>query len=154
MHVLEAQGIAYQVISFPDTIHDALGVAAFAGLPAEMVYKTLVVQALEPRDRKPLLILVAADRTLDTKRVARALGLRRVEMARQVDAERLTGLKVGGISALALIGKGFAVYIDERARDLREMVVSAGRRGLNLRLAVQDFVRVTGAGWIDAGRPA
>jgi prolyl-tRNA editing enzyme YbaK/EbsC (Cys-tRNA(Pro) deacylase) len=34
------------------------------------------------------------------------------------------------------------------------MVVSAGRRGLNLRLAVQDFVRVTGAGWIDAGRPA
>ena len=89
MHVLDGRKVPYQVIEFPDSIHDALGVAAHAGLPPETVYKTLVVQALDPasqaplRSHKPLLILVAATRTLDPKKVAAALGLKRVGMARQ-----------------------------------------------------------------------
>ena len=124
------------------------------------VYKTLVVQALDPstqvplRSHKPLLILVAATRTLDPKKVAAALGVKRVGMARQADAERLTGLKVGGISALALLNRGFEVYVDEPAMLLDELVVSAGQRGLNLRLGVESFLAVTGARWLDAGREA
>lgn len=160
MHVLDGRKVPYQVIEFPESIHEALGVAAHAGLPPEMVYKTLVVQALDTatqaplRSHKPLLILVAATRTLDPKKVAAALGLKRVAMARQNDAERLTGLKVGGISALALLNRGFEVYIDEPARLLDEVVVSAGQRGLNLRLAVADLLAVSGARWLDAGRPS
>jgi len=160
MHVLDGRKIPYQVIEFPDSIHDALGVAAHAGLPPETVYKTLVVQALDPssqaplRSHKPLLILVAATRTLDPKKVAAALGLKRVGMARQQEAERLTGLKVGGISALALLNRGFDVYLDEPAMLLDEVVVSAGQRGLNLRLGVEALLAVTGARWLDAGREA
>jgi Cys-tRNA(Pro)/Cys-tRNA(Cys) deacylase len=158
MHVLDGRNLSYTVIEFPDGIHDALGVAAHAGLPAASVYKTLVVQVVDAatqaplRSRKPLLVLVGADRTLDPRKVAAALGVKRVAMARQADAERLTGLKVGGISALALLHRGFEVYIDEPAMLLDEFVVSAGQRGLNLRLAVEDFVQVTGAAWMDAGR--
>jgi Cys-tRNA(Pro)/Cys-tRNA(Cys) deacylase len=158
MRLLEGKGIAYQVIAFPDTIHDALGVAEHAGLPAQSVYKTLVVQVVDPasglpsRSAKACLILVAADSTLDLKRVARALGVKKVQMARQTDAERLTGLKVGGISALALLQRGFDVYLDGRARQLEEIVVSAGQRGLNLRLRVADFVAVAGARWMDAAQ--
>src|SRR5512137_2537104 len=139
MHVLDGRKIDYQVIEFPETIHDALGVAEFAHLPPELVYKTLVVQVVDPatqaplRSRKPLLILVSADRSLDPKKVAAALGVKRVAMARQADAERLTGLKVGGISALALLHRGFEVHVDEPAMALEEFVVSAGQRGLNLR---------------------
>lgn len=160
MHVLDGRKVPYQVIEYPESIHEALGVAAHAGLPPEMVYKTLVVQALDTatqaplRSHKPLLILVAATRTLDPKKVAAALGLKRVAMARQNDAERLTGLKVGGISALALLNRGFEVYIDEPAMLLDEVVVSAGQRGLNLRLAVADLLAVSGARWLDAGRPS
>ena len=158
MRVLDGRQVAYQVIEFPDTIHDARGVAEVAHLPPEMVYKTLVVQVLDPatqvplRSLKPLLILVAATRSLDPKKVAAALGVKRVGMARQADAERLTGLKVGGISALALLNRGFEVYVDEPARMLDEFVVSAGQRGLNLRLRVDDLLAITGAGWIDASR--
>jgi Cys-tRNA(Pro)/Cys-tRNA(Cys) deacylase len=158
MHVLDGRKIEYQVIEFPESIHDALGVAEHARLPAELVYKTLVVQVVDPatqaplRSRKPLLILVGANRTLDLKKVAAALGVKRVALARQADAERLTGLKVGGISALALLNRGFEVYVDEPARLLREFVVSAGQRGLNLRLGVPALMQVTGAGWMDAGR--
>ncbi len=153
MRVLEEHGVPYQVVAFPETIHDALGVAAHAGLPPHLVYKTLVVEVRDggPKPR-PLLVLVAADRTLDLKKVARAVGVRRVEMAPQARAEHVTGLKVGGISALALLDRGFRVFLDRPASRLDEIVVSAGVRGVNLRLRVADFVRVTGAEWIDASR--
>ncbi len=156
MRVLEDHRISYQVVSFPESIHDALGVALHAGLPPHMVYKTLVVEAQEepprsPRQR-PLLVLVGADRTLDLKKVARAVGVKRVEMASHAQAERLTGLKVGGISALALLNKAFRVLIDQPAADLEEIVISAGQRGLNLRLRVEDFMRVTRAEWVDVSQ--
>lgn len=158
MRVLDGRQVAYQVIEFPDTIHDALGVAEVARVPPEMVYKTLVVQVLDPatqvplRSHKPLLILIAATRSLDPKKAAAALGVKRVGMARQADAERLTGLRVGGISALSLLNRGFEVYVDEPAMLLDEFVVSAGVRGLNLKLSVEAFLHVTGARWLDAGR--
>lgn len=156
MRALDERGISYQVVSFPEAIHDALGVATHAGLPPHQVYKTLVVEVREARPRsprqRPLLVLVAADRTLDLKKVARALGVKRVEMASHAQAERLTGLKVGGISALALLDKGWRVLIDRPAANLEEIVVSAGQRGLNLRLRVEDLLRVTRAEWVEASQ--
>jgi Cys-tRNA(Pro)/Cys-tRNA(Cys) deacylase len=159
MRLLESQGVPFQVIVFPETIHDAPGVAAFAGLPPEMVYKTLVVEVIDRGDHslpgrpKPLLILLAAHRTLDLRKTAAALGVKKIAMARQAEAERLTGLQVGGISALALLQRGFAIFVDEEALLLDEFVVSAGKRGLNLRMRVDDFRRVTQAEWLDAGTP-
>ncbi len=150
MRLLESRGVLYQPIVFPETIHDALGVAAHTGVPAEMVYKTLVVLVVDPLPRgkpRPLLAMIAAGRSLDLKKTARAAGVKRLEMAPQVEAERLTGLKVGGISALALVDRGFPVVLDEPARGLEEIVVSGGQRGLNLRLRVQDLVAATGALW-------
>jgi Cys-tRNA(Pro)/Cys-tRNA(Cys) deacylase len=149
MRVLDGQRVPYEVIAFPDSIHDAQGVAEAAGVPADHVYKTLVVEADDP-GFKPMLIMVAADRTLSLKKVAQAVGAKKAHMARHDDAERKTGLKVGGISALALLNRGFAVYIDEPAIVLDFILVSAGQRGVNLRLDVDDLVRVTGAEYIDA----
>jgi Cys-tRNA(Pro)/Cys-tRNA(Cys) deacylase len=71
-------------------------------------------------------------------------------MATLRDAEALTGLQVGGISALALLNMGFDIYIDRAAAALDRIVVSAGQRGIDLDLPVEDLVRVTGAHWVDA----
>lgn len=144
MRVLEGQGVPYEAIEFPENVHDAAGVAEHAGLPLDNVYKTLVVQADDP-GFKPMLVMVAADSTLNLKMMARAAGAKKIRMARHAEAESLTGLKVGGISALALLNKGFVVYLDEWATVLDYVVVSAGQRGLNLRLDVQDLIRVTNA---------
>ncbi len=149
MRVLEGQAVSYEVITYPDTIHDALELAQHVGLPPESVYKTLVVLADDP-GFKPMLIMVAADTSLDLKKVAQAVGAKKVHMARHADAEKMTGLKVGGISALALLNKGFDIYIDEWATLLDTVVISAGQRGFNLRLKVDDLLRVTGAQVIDA----
>jgi len=148
MRLLEGQKVPYEVIEFPDSIHDAQGVADYAGLPVDHVYKTLVAEVDQPR-AKPMLVMVAADRSLALKKLAAAVGEKKARMASHNDAEKMTGLKVGGISALALLNRGFAVYLDAAARDLDFIVVSAGQRGLNLKLQVDDLLRVTGAEIID-----
>jgi Cys-tRNA(Pro)/Cys-tRNA(Cys) deacylase len=148
MRVLEGQGIAYEVVAYPDTIHDALEVAQVAGLPPENVYKTLVVLADDP-GFKPMLIMLAANTSLNLKKTAQAVGAKKVHMARHVEAETMTGLKVGGISALALLNKGFDIYLDEWATLLSFVVVSAGQRGFNLRLSVDDLLRATSASVIE-----
>jgi hypothetical protein len=60
MRVLEAQGVRYEVLSFPDTIQAAVGVAAYYGLPPAQVYKTLVVVLSQG---KPALVLIAGETT-------------------------------------------------------------------------------------------
>lgn len=144
MRVLEGQHVSYEVIAYPDTIHDAAELAAYVGLPPENVYKTLVILADDP-GLKPMLMLVAANTSLNLKKAAQAVGAKKVHMARHADAEQMTGLKVGGISALALLNKGFDVVLDEWATLLDFIVVSAGQRGLNVRLNVDDLIRITGA---------
>jgi Cys-tRNA(Pro)/Cys-tRNA(Cys) deacylase len=144
MRVLEGQGVPYEVITFPEIIHDASEVAIYADVPVYHVYKTLVVEAAEP-GFKPMLVMIAADRRLDLRKMAAVAGVKKAAMAPQRDAERLTGLKVGGISALALLNRGFLVYIDEWATLLDFVLVSAGQRGVNLRLPTADLIRITGA---------
>ena len=146
MRLLDAQGVRYEVLSFPDTIHSAVDVAEYCGLPPSHVYKTLVVVLSQG---KPALVLVAGDQEIQLKQLARALGEKKVRMATQKEAEVWTGLKVGGISALALSHCSFPVYIDCAAAALAEIIVSAGQRGLDMCLTVADLVRVTGATFVE-----
>lgn len=149
--LLSQQRITFTVHEFPDSIHSAEGVADYVGRSPERVYKTLVVLRQSPR-AKPMLIMAPANSQLDLKLVAKAVGEKKVQMASQLEAERLTGLKVGGISALALLNKGFDIYLDESAQNHDTILISAGQRGINLELAVADLVKVTKARWIEAAR--
>jgi Cys-tRNA(Pro)/Cys-tRNA(Cys) deacylase len=148
MRLLDAHGMGYEVITFSSDIHSATGVAETMGLDPAHVFKTLVVQRGAPG--KPLLVMVAGDREIDLKALAASMGEKKLAMATHREAETLTGLQVGGISALMLLHQGFEICIDEAARDLDKVVVSAGQRGIDLRLRVADLVQVTGARWVDA----
>ncbi|MFN2229343.1 MAG: aminoacyl-tRNA deacylase [Anaerolineae bacterium] len=147
MRLLDAQQVDYQVLTFSPDIHSATGVAETLGLDPASVYKTLVVQRAPG---KPLLVMIAGHREVDLKALAAAVGEKKLSMATHREAEELTGLQVGGISALMLLKQGFEVCIDRAAQVLDEVVVSAGQRGVNLRLRVADLVQVTGARWVDA----
>ncbi|MHB8647315.1 MAG: aminoacyl-tRNA deacylase [Thermomicrobiales bacterium] len=144
MRALDQRKIPYETHTFPDAIRSADGVAAALGIPAAEVFKTLVVLS-EARGTKPMLVMLPASTELDLRRLARAVGEKSVRMASQREAEQLTGLKVGGISALALLGKPFTVYLDASATALDLLYVSGGQRGLDLRLRVADLIAVTGA---------
>jgi Cys-tRNA(Pro)/Cys-tRNA(Cys) deacylase len=71
-------------------------------------------------------------------------------MSTQKEAERLTGLQVGGISALAVPAGRFDVLIDEPARSLERVHVSAGARGMDVELAVDDLIQLTGGKFVKA----
>jgi Cys-tRNA(Pro)/Cys-tRNA(Cys) deacylase len=147
MRMLEARKIPFETYTFDPDIHSAEGVAEALGLPTHQVYKTLVVVR---QQGKPLLVLVDGDRELDLKRLARAVGEKKLRMASYKEAESLTGLQVGGISVLALINRGFDVYIDRAATELPHILVSAGCQGINLKLSVKDLIRITKARVVEA----
>jgi Cys-tRNA(Pro)/Cys-tRNA(Cys) deacylase len=142
MRLLESRRVPYTAHYFSPSIHSADGVAEALGVPAAQVFKTLVAL---PQRGKPLLALVPGDRELDLKALAKAAGDKKVHMATQKEAEALTGLQVGGISALALLDKGFRVFLDASAEGFDTILVSAGERGINLQLPVADLVRLTRA---------
>lgn len=145
MRALDQRKIAYQVFTYDESIHSADGVAALVGVSAEQVFKTLVVM----RDKgKPLLVVVPGDREVDLKQLAAGVGEKRVRMATKKEAESLTGLLTGGISALALLNKGFGIFLHDSAQQWDEIYMSAGQRGVNMRLKVADFIKVTGARFV------
>ncbi len=144
MRILEAQGIPYEAYYFSEDIHSAQGVAEVVGIPANRIYKTLVTVPAEGRTH-PILAIVPGDRELDLKELATTAGEKKVRMASQEEAEDLTGLQVGGISPLALLQKTWPVFLDGSAQGLDEILVSAGKRGINLKLTVEDLISLTDA---------
>lgn len=152
--LLEARGIGHRVRVYdPDgAFHSADEAAGLLGAPGRSVLKTLVILRERPGRAKPLLVLVPSDRQVDLKRLGQALGEKRLRMASRREAEALSGLKVGGISALAVRSGAFEVLVDRSATDLEQVHVSAGARGVDLELALSDLLRVTGAQLVDASR--
>lgn len=147
IRLLESRKIEHEIIGYDKSIRDARLVAEAVGMPAEAVFKTLVVQAQS--GKKPILALIPSNTSLNLKRLAKALGEKKVAMASHVDAERLTGLEVGGISPLALLDKHWPVYLDSFAEALPQIVISAGQRGTQVRLGTDALLELIDGELID-----
>ncbi len=123
----------------------ALETAHLLDVDPATVYKTIVVTREKSLGKKPLLVVIPGPNQVDLKAVAALLGEKKVYLPTEREAESLTGLQAGGISPLALISKGFQVVLDASAREQAEIHVSGGQRGLNIRLSVEDLIRLTNA---------
>ncbi|MBE2268906.1 MAG: aminoacyl-tRNA deacylase [Anaerolinea sp.] len=139
MRLLDQHKIPYEVLEYDGSqFHDAEEVAEMLGIPPHLIYKTLVVEP--DGGGKPMLALLASNRHLDLKRLAAAAGEKKVRMAAHKDAEAQTGLKVGGISPLALTQKNWKVFLDQPATGLQHITLSAGQRGLQIRMPVTALI--------------
>jgi Cys-tRNA(Pro)/Cys-tRNA(Cys) deacylase len=118
------------------------GEAAVAALGQDprQVFKTLVARV----DGTLTVAVVPVAGNLDLKALAAATGGRKATMADPADAERTTGYVLGGISPLGQ-RKPLPTVVDESALDFPTVMVSAGRRGLQVELAPADLVRLTRA---------
>ena len=117
-----------------------LEAAAKLGVDPERICKTLVV---DTGDRLAVAVVPVSGQ-LDLKAMAAALGVKKVTMADPARAARSSGYVVGGISPLGQ-KTILPTVIDDSARDHELMMVSAGRRGLQVQLRPADLVAVTGA---------
>ena len=119
----------------------AITVARKIGMPAEQVFKTLLITGGPGIYR---FAVVPGDAELDFKKLARAAGLRKAEMAPLKDVQPLTGYIRGGVTLFGA-RKAYPVYIDETAILFDTISVSAGARGTQLLLAPGDYLRAAQA---------
>lgn len=141
--LLDAKHVPYTAHILPPEKLGALEAAQIMGVPPEQVFKTIVVT--RPKPKKPLLAVVPGTASVDLKSLAALLGEKKVFLPTEREAEGLTGLQAGGISALALINKGFEVVLDSAAGGYERIFVSGGQRGLNIELPPSALAELTHA---------
>ncbi|HEX7557338.1 MAG TPA: aminoacyl-tRNA deacylase [Leptolinea sp.] len=141
--LLDSKKIKYQAFDLPAEKLGAVESALILGVSPAQVFKTIVVLRTKPG--KPILAVVPGNHTVDLKALASAAGEKKLQLSTQAEAEKITGLLAGGISPLALINKGFQVWLDLAAQNFEEIHISGGQRGLNIKISIQDLIRLTGA---------
>jgi len=136
--VAERAGIDFDLHEYEhDPAAESYGLEAAEklGVDPGRVFKTLVVSV----DGELNVACVPVAAQLDL----RALG-KRARMADWTHAERATGYVTGGISPIGQ-RRRLPTHLDASARDHERIMVSAGRRGLQIELSPDDFVRLTDA---------
>ena len=135
--------IAYAVRAYEhDPAAESFGLEAADALGVDpgRVFKTLLVET----GNGLAVGVVPVDRTLDLKAMASALGVKKVVMADPVAAERSSGYVVGGISPVGQ-KRALPTVVDTSAAGHETVLVSGGRRGLDIELSPADLVAVTRA---------
>jgi Cys-tRNA(Pro)/Cys-tRNA(Cys) deacylase len=155
---LTQAGIAYEVRVYEhDPRADSFGLEAAEalGVDPDRVFKTLLASLDPPTgsgQRGELVVgIVPVSGHLDLKALARALGGSKAAMADVAAAERATGYVAGGISPVGQ-KRPHRTVLDASALDHDTILVSGGRRGLDLELAPRDLVAITGAVTATIGR--
>ena len=149
---LTRAGVTFVVREYEhDPAAPSYGLEAAQALGAEpaTVFKTLLAKV----DGALTVAVVPVTGSLDLKALAAARGGKRAEMADPSEAERVTGYVVGGISPLGQ-RRSLPTVVDASATGFATVLVSGGRRGLDVELAPADLVRLTGAVVAPVARPA
>lgn len=145
--ILDRLKIHYELVEYtvdPDNLA-ADHVAAELGEPIEQVFKTLVLRG----DKNGLLVcVVAGNREVDLKKAAKVSGNKKVEMIAMKELQPLTGYIRGGCTSIGM-KKHYPTFISLDARDFPFIYVSAGKRGLQLKLAPSDLAEAADASFAD-----
>jgi Cys-tRNA(Pro) deacylase len=144
---LDERGVAYTEHTYEYVEHGGAGRGADElGVPAAEVVKTLVMQDEEAR---PLIVLMHGDKKVSTKNLARQAGCKSVEPCKPEVAQRHSGYQVGGTSPFGT-RKPIPVFMERSITSLPAIYINGGRRGLLLKMATADVVRVLAPKLVDA----
>ena len=141
--ILDRLGVKYQLVEYKvDPEHlDAIHVANELGEDIETVFKTLVLHG----DKTGYFVcVIQGDKEVDLKKAAKISGNKKVAMIPMKELLPLTGYIRGGCTAIGM-KKNFPVYLDANALDQEFIYISAGKRGLQIKLSPSDYLDATKA---------
>ena len=142
---LKRQKIAHEMVKYDHMEKGAEFAAQAAGFPLAQTIKTLVV-ALD--GKRWVLVLMPGDRQLSMKKIAKACGAKRAEMADTATAQRLTGYMVGGISPFGT-QKRLEAVMDHSLAGYDKVMINAGQRGIMVKLSPGDIIECLGSATAD-----
>jgi Cys-tRNA(Pro) deacylase len=143
---LALKGISFSEHVYEYVEHGGTEVPSRAlNVPEHRIVKTLV---MEDDARKPLIVLMHGDRTVSTKNLARQAARKAIEPCRPDVAQRHTGYLVGGTSPFGT-RKQMPVFAERCIRELEEIYINGGRRGLLLRIRPADLEAALAVTWVD-----
>ena len=141
--LLDARGIHYEMAEYEVDESDlsAATLAVKIGQNIEQIFKTLVLRG----DKTGVFVVVVpGNAEVDLKKAAKISGNKNAAMVQQKELLPLTGYIRGGCSPLGM-KKPYPVYIHESCRKFSFIYVSAGQRGLQLKINPQDLIAITEA---------
>lgn len=142
MRILETMKIAYEMRTYEcDEFIDGVHLAEMLELPYEQVYKTLVTVG---KSKNHYVFVIPVAEEIDFKKAARVVGEKSLEMLPLKDLTAVTGYVRGGCTSIGM-KKKFKTVIQEDAQILDHIVVSGGRRGLQLILKPEDLLKASDA---------
>ncbi|WP_087971963.1 Cys-tRNA(Pro) deacylase [Oceanobacillus rekensis] len=147
IRMLEKEKISYYVHEYPWSAEhlDAKTAAEKIGMPLDKIYKTLVTVG---EKTGVTIACIPAEHELDLKALAKVSGNKKVEMLGMKDIEATTGYIRGGCSPIGM-KKNFPTYVAATAKTMDKIILSAGKRGMQIELAPADLLSVTEAVYAD-----
>jgi Cys-tRNA(Pro)/Cys-tRNA(Cys) deacylase len=153
LDILTAAGVAFAVHEYDHTASDHFGdeTVAALGVTGERVFKTLIASITTGGKPELVVGIVPVSGQMDLKALAAAVGAKRADMADPAAAQRSSGYVVGGISPLGQRTR-LRTVVDASAMTYETVLVSGGRRGLQVELAPADLVLLTDGQVAEIGR--
>ncbi|MEF9937840.1 Cys-tRNA(Pro) deacylase [Carnobacterium sp.] len=138
--ILDKAKIPYEIYEFPwsEDHVDAKTVAKELGIPNESIYKTIVTIG----DKTGVTIAcLPGTEELNLKALAKASGNKKIEMLPMKELEETTGYIRGGCSPIGM-KKNYPTFLASEAQERNEIIISAGKRGMQLALNPADLAKV------------
>ncbi len=141
--VLESFGIPYEVIEIDPDFADTAAFCEKYGFPPEQSANTIVVATKKPPKSYSASVVRATARLNVNHCVKQLMGNARVSFANAEETAELTGMMIGGVTALALPAD-MPVYIDPGLMDCDYIILGGGSRSTKIKVAPEVLTRIPG----------
>ena len=147
IRIVEQKKIPYQehTYTFSEDDLGAKHVAEELNQNEAQIFKTLVAVG---NKTGPVVAVIPSNQELDLKKIAKESGNKKVEMLHLKDLENLTGYIRGGCSPVGM-KKLFPTYFNQSALNFATIMVSAGKRGVQMELAPNDLAGLVRGKFVD-----
>lgn len=147
VRLLDSKKVPYTLKTYeaPEGFLDGVSVAKATGTEPERVFKTLVTQG---SSKEYYVCIIPVEKELDLKKAAKYFGEKKIEMILARDITKVTGYIKGGCSPLGM-KKLFKTAIDQNASHFENIVVSAGKVGMQMDLPLKSLIEMSDAGLAD-----